>query len=171
MVLQEPPVLGGNEGFLHDVRNLRERYPDTAIARLEHVGEGATLAVEHHAHGRQLAALEAGRVGQVRRRAVEELDHLAEIDHRIGNVLVLAELVVGGVQIGEVDAVESLDVAGDRFGVVQGGGDQIIEVDRIDVERLPHMGAAVAQDLHDFDPILDRIEMRLDRLRRSCDFA
>jgi hypothetical protein len=33
------------------------------------------------------------------------------------------------------------------------------------------MGTAVAQDLHEFGPILDRIEMRLDRLRRSCDFA
>ena len=40
-----------------------------------------------------------------------------------------------------------------------------------DVERLPHVGAAIAQDLHDLGPVLHRIEMCLDRLRRSRDFA
>ena len=59
----------------------------------------------------------------------------------------------------------------DRLGVVQRGGDQVIEVDRLDVEGLPHMGAAVAQDLHHLGSVLDRIEMGLDRLRRSRDFA
>ena len=139
-------------------------------SRGRHVGEGATLAVEHHAHGRQLAALEAGRVGQVRRRAVEELDHLAEIDHRIGNVLVLAELVVGGVQIGEVDAVESLDVAGDRFGsfrAVAIRSSRLIDL----MSNACRIWAQPSRRICTIGPILDRIEMRLDRLRRSCDFA
>ena len=35
----------------------------------------------------------------------------------------------------------------------------------LDVEGLAHVGAAVAQDLHHFDPILHRVEMRLHRLR------
>ena len=34
-----------------------------------------------------------------------------------------------------------------------------------DVEGLPHMGAAVAQKLHDLGPILHRVEMGFHRLR------
>ena len=52
-----------------------------------------------------------------------------------------------------------------RFWVVQCGRDEIVEVDRLDVEGLAHVGAAVAQDLHDFGPILHQVEMRLNRLR------
>ena len=54
----------------------------------------------------------------------------------------------------------------DRLGVVQCGGDQVVEVDEFDVEGLAHMGAAVAQNLHDLGPVLHRIEMGFDRLRR-----
>ncbi len=50
--------------------------------------------------------------------------------------LVLAELVVGGVEVGEIDAVESLDVGADRLRIVERGGDQVVEIDRFDVERL-----------------------------------
>ena len=79
--------------------------------------------------------------------------------------------MIGGVQIGEVDAVKGFDVARDRLGVIQRGGDQVVQVDRLDVEGLPHVGTAVAQDLHDFGPILHRVEMGFDRLGRSRDFA
>ena len=41
----------------------------------------------------------------------------------------------------------------------------------LDVERLAHMGAAVAQDLHHRVLILDRIELRLHRLRLGHDLA
>jgi hypothetical protein len=43
----------------------------------------------------QLPALEARMVGQIGRGVVEELDHLPEIDHRIADILVLAEPVIG----------------------------------------------------------------------------
>ena len=46
-------------------------------------------------HARQLPALEARMVGQIGRGVVEELDHLPEIDHRIADILVLAEPVIG----------------------------------------------------------------------------
>ena len=59
----------------------------------------------------------------------------------------------------------------DRLRVVQRGGDQVVEVDRLDVERLAHMGAAVAQDLHHLGLVLHGIEMRLHRLRLSRHFA
>ncbi len=41
----------------------------------------------------------------------------------------------------------------------------------LDVERLAHMGAAVAQDLHHRVLVLDRIELRLHRLRLGHDLA
>ena len=63
-----------------------------------------------------LLALEPRLVGQVGRRVVEELDHLAEVDDRIVDALVLAELMVGGVEVGEIDAVKGLDVGADAFG-------------------------------------------------------
>ena len=46
-----------------------------------------------------LRPLSSRRVGQIGGGVIEELDHLAEIDHRIGDALVLAELMVGGVQV------------------------------------------------------------------------
>jgi len=79
--------------------------------------------------------------------------------------------MVGGIQVGEIDSVKGLDVRPDRLRVVQCGGDQIVEVDRLDVERLAHMRATVAQDLHHLGAILYRIEMRLHRLRLRRHFA
>jgi hypothetical protein len=46
---------------------------------------------------------------------------LADIDHRIDDRLVLAELVIGGVEVGEIDAVERLDVGAGRLGIVHRG--------------------------------------------------
>ena len=165
MVLEETPVLGGDESLLHEIGNGGERHPDAAIARLEHVGEISTLAVEHHAQARQFPALQAGLVGQIGRGVIEKRDHLAEVDHRIGDALVLAELAVGGIEVGEINAVKGLDVGAQRLRVVERGRDQAVEVDRFDIERLAHMGAAVAQNLHHFRLILRRVEVRLHRLR------
>jgi hypothetical protein len=98
---------------------------------------------------------------------IEELDDLAEIDDRIGDVLALAfaELVVGTVQIGEIKAVKSLDVGAHRFGIVECGRDQIIEIDGFDIKRLLHVGAAGAQDLHHLIAVSHRIEVRFHGLR------
>ena len=101
---------------------------------------GSFLPLRRAWSGRSAAAL------------LKNVDHLAEIDHRIGDGLVLAELVIGGVQVGEIDAVKRLDVGADRLRVVERGGDQVVEIDRLDVEGLAHMGAAVAQHLHHLRP-------------------
>ena len=66
-----------------------------------------------------LRALEPRLVGQIGGGVVVELDHLAEVDDRIGDGLVLAELMIGGVEVGEIDAVKGLDVAADRLRIVQ----------------------------------------------------
>ncbi len=123
--------------------------PDAPLVLLEHFREALALAVEHDAGARQLQALELGVIGQVGDRLVVEIDHVAEIDRRRRDLLVLAELPVGGEQVGEIDAAERLALAGDRLRIVHGGGDEVVEVDVLDVERLAHMGAARAQEARD----------------------
>ena len=71
-----------------------------------------------------------------------------EVDRRLLDRLVLAELPIGGDQVAEAQAAQRLDLGGERLRIVHRGGDQVIEVDVLDVERLPHLPAAVAQDLH-----------------------
>jgi hypothetical protein len=65
----------------------------------------------HDAHARKLAALEQRLIGQIGSGVIEELDHLVEIDDGVGDTVVLAELMIGGVQVGEIDAVKGLNVA------------------------------------------------------------
>jgi hypothetical protein len=67
-----------------------------------------------HTQAGELASLELRLIGQIGSRIIEELDHLAEVNHRVGDVLVLAELMIGGAQVGKVDAVKGLDVGTDR---------------------------------------------------------
>jgi hypothetical protein len=141
MMLVEPPVLGGHKGLLHGFGDVIERHPDAPVARFEDVGKIRALAIEDGGHARQLPALEARMVGQIGRGVVEELDHLAEIDHRIADILVLAEPVIGDVQVGEIDAVKGLDAGANRLLVVERGGNEFIDVDRFDIERPAHMGA------------------------------
>ena len=148
VVLVEPLILRGDKRLLHELGNVGDRDPDTAIAGLEHIGKILAFSVTHLAHGRQLLALQLRSIRQVASRIVEKVDDLAEIDHGLVDALILAELVIGGVEVGEIDAVEDCGVGADRLGVVKRGGDQFVDIDRFDVEGLAHMGAAVAQDLH-----------------------
>ena len=115
--------------------------------------------------------LSARRVGQIGRGAVVERDHLADIDHRIGDGLVFAELFVGGIEVRKIQPVKRLDIAADRRRVVERGRDQVVDIDQFDIEGLAHMGAAVAQDLHHRVLVLGRIELRLHRLRLGHDLA
>ena len=57
VMIEEAPVFGRDERLLHQIGNGGERDPDPAVARFEHVGEIAALAVEDHAHARQLGPL------------------------------------------------------------------------------------------------------------------
>ena len=144
----EAAVLGGNEGLLYVYRNVGERHEDAPVARLEHVGELPALVVEHVAQIRQFVALEPPRIGQIGRGAVVEVDHLSDVDDRLGDGFVLAELMVGGVEVGKIDAVEGQKPGAHRLGIVERGRDEFVEIDRFDAEGLAHMGAAGAQNLH-----------------------
>ena len=55
VVLEEALVLGGDEGLLHELRNLGERHPMAAVVGLEQLGELGAVAVEHRGHAGQLA--------------------------------------------------------------------------------------------------------------------
>ena len=105
------------------------------------------------------------RVRQIGCCVIEEIDHLAEVDDRLGDGLVLAELAISGVEVRKIDAVKRLDVTGQGLRVVECGRDQVVEVHRLDIEAPAHIGAAIAQYLHHLVPILHRVEMRLHRLR------
>ena len=66
-------------------------------------------------------------------------------------------------QIGEIDAAERLALAGDGLRVVHRGGDEVVEVDVLDVEGLAHVSAARAQQLRHALLILGAVEVRLHR--------
>ena len=121
-VLIEALVLGRQEGFLHMLRNVSERHPDPPLVLFEHLGKAFAPAIEHHARAGKSHALELCMIGQIGRRLVVEIDDLAQVHGRYGDVLVLAELPVGRLQIGEIDAAKRLVLAGDRLWVVHGGG-------------------------------------------------
>jgi Terminase large subunit, T4likevirus-type, N-terminal len=65
----------------------------------------------------------------------------AKIDHGTVDILVLAEAVIGNVQVGEIDAVEGLDVGADRLLVIERGGDEVVDVDRFDIEDRRHVAS------------------------------
>ena len=63
------------------------------------------------------------------------------------------------------------DLARRRLLVGHDGGDQVVEIDVLDVEGLAHVVAAVAQKLDDLGLVRDRIELGFDRVRPGRDQA
>jgi len=124
---------------------------------------GTPVAVQHRRQAGEVAVLEFGVVGKIGDRLVVEIDHLGEVEGRIVDRLVAAELAIGRLQLGEVEAMERFD-AGGRFRIRHGGRDQVVEIDVLDVERLAHMRASVAQDVHDFVSVGGGIEVGFHRV-------
>jgi hypothetical protein len=73
-----------------------------------------------------LRPFELGVVRQVRSRLVVEIDDVAKVDGRRRR-LVLAELPIGRLQIGHVDAPQRLASA-DRLRIVHGGRNQVVDI-------------------------------------------
>ena len=149
LVLVEALVLGRDEGPLHLLGNFGERNEHAALVLLEQLREPLALAVEHDAGARKLQALELAGIGKVGNGLVVEVDHLADVDRRIRHRLVLAELPVGDEKIVDVDPAEDRDAAGHGLGVIHGGGDQVVDIEVLDVEGFAHVHAARAQEAHD----------------------
>jgi hypothetical protein len=107
-----------------------------------------------------------GVIGQVSGRLVVEIDNVAEVDRQHYDFLVLAEFPVSHLQVGEIDPAEHLVLA-HGLRIVQGGCDEILKVDVLDVEGFAHMRAARVQQLRGLLLISHTIELRLHRVRRG----
>ena len=170
-VLMEALVLGGDESLLHMLGDVGERHPDAAVVGFVDFAEALAVAVEDGADARQPQPFQFRVVGQIGDGRVVVGDDGAEIDGRARDRLALAELPVDEVQLAEVDALQDLDLAGHGLRVLHGGGDEVVEVDVLDVEGAPHMRAAVLEHLRDRGSVARRVERGLHRLRAGGDLA
>ncbi len=171
LVLVEALVLGGEEGLLHRLRNIGERHPHAALVLLEDLGKALAAPVEHNARARKLEAFELVVIGQICERLVVEIDHVTEIDRGRIDLLVLAELAVGDLQVCEIYAMKDLALAGNSLRIFHRGCDQLVEIDVLDIEGLAHMAAACAQELANPRLIGGAVEPGHDRVRRRGHLA
>jgi hypothetical protein len=121
------------------LRDLGEGYPHPPLVLLEHFRKAFAPAVEHDACPRKLQSLEFAVIRQIGGRLVVEVDDVAEIDDGHADVLVLAKLPVGRLQIREIDAAESLVLVGHCLRIVQGCGDKVLEVGFLEVQGFASM--------------------------------
>ena len=152
MVIEKTAILGGDRRLLQIIGNFGQGHPDAPIAGLEDFRETLAGTVEHGAHAGQLSVLECRRIGQVGGRVVVKFYHLGKVDARLIDGLVLAETMIRRIQIRKIDAMEGLGVGAESRRVIEGGRNQIVKIDRFDVEGPAHVIAASAQNLH--NPIL-----------------
>src|SRR5262249_28997825 len=170
-VLIEAFVLGREKGLLHLLGDVGEWNPHPPLVLLEYLREAFALAVEHEGGAGKFEAFELGGIGQIGSCLFVEVDDIAEIDRRRRHVLVLAELPVGGLQIGKIDAVKNLALAGDRLRVVHGGYYQLLHVDVLDVECPAHGGAGRPPQLFHLPLILGALEARFHRIGGGRDLT
>jgi hypothetical protein len=121
------------------LRDLGEGYPHPPLVLLEHFRKAFAPAVEHDACPRKLQSLEFAVIRQIGGCLVVEVDDVAEIDDGRADVLVLAKLPVGRLQIREIDAAESLVLVGHCLWIVQGCGDKVLEVGFLEVQGFASM--------------------------------
>ena len=74
-------------------------------------------------------------------------------------------MLVGGEQVAEIDAAEGRATAGHALRILHRGGDQVVEVEILDIEGLAHMRTACLQKLHHLPLILNPIKLGLDLVR------
>ena len=105
-------------------------------------------------------------VGKIGSRLIVKVDDRSEIGRRHRDVLVLAKLPVGDVQIGKVDSAKYL-VLSDGLRIIQGSGNKPVDIDVLDVEGLSHVAAAHPQKLGDLLLIMYAVELRPYCVRRA----
>src|SRR5262245_46550300 len=166
LMLIETFVLGREKGLLHVLRDVGEWRPHPPLVLLEHLRKAFALAVEHDARSRTLEALEFGVIGQLAARLVVDIDYFPGLHRQHYDLLILAELPVRHLQIDEIDPAKRR-ILPNGLRIVQGGCDQLLEVDVLDVECLAHVRAARVQQLRDLLLISHAIKLRLHRVRRG----
>jgi hypothetical protein len=75
------------------------------------------------------------------------------------------------VEVAEIQSLERLDLGAQRLLVIRGGGDQIVEVDVLDVKSLAHVDAAGIQELRHLGAVAHRVELGLHRFRPGGNLA
>jgi hypothetical protein len=147
-MLVEALVLGRDKRLLYVLWNISKADRDSPLVPLMHLRETFAFEVEHLARAGQAPTLEARMIGKVSQRPIIEFDHLFDIDDRVGDCLVLAELSVGGIQVGDFDPAECHITSRGCLRVIHGGSDQIVDIDSFDVKCAPHSFASGAQEVH-----------------------
>src|SRR5260370_34572073 len=109
--------------------------------------------------------------GKILNRAVVESDDLTKIDRRFFHFVDLAELPVGHVEVGQLQSFECLDLAAQCLLVIHGSGNQIVQVDVLNVESLAHVGGAGTQKLRHHGAVTYRVKLRLHPIRPGGDLA
>jgi hypothetical protein len=74
-------------------------------------------------------------------------------------------------EVGRIQSFERLDLAAQSLLVIHGGGNQIVQVNVLDVESLAHVAAAGTQKLRHLEAVVHRIELRFDAIRHGRDLA
>ena len=74
-------------------------------------------------------------------------------------------------QIGKIDAAKRLILDGHRLRIVHRRGDELVEVDVLEVESLAHVRADRAQQPSHLFLIAGAVELRLHRVRRRRDLT
>jgi hypothetical protein len=160
-VVEEALVLGRDEGALHEIGNVAERHRDAPVAGLVQLGEMRPPGVEDARGAREAEPLEPRRIRQVGGGLVVEIDDGGEIDRGRLRRLVLAQLAIGRVEIGEIEPVEFLHLAGRDLRVGERGLDQVVERQALDLEHRAHVLAAGAQEAEHLGAVGRAVEMRL----------
>src|SRR5262249_43138532 len=158
VVLTKALVLGGDERLLHVGWNIDKVDPDPSLVQLIDLPNALTFGVEHLACAAQTPSLEPRMVGQVDHRSVIKFDHLFDVDGGAGNCLVLAELPVSDMQIGNLEPPKGCRPARHGLRVVHCGRDQIVKIESLEVEGASHLPAARAQQVDDILLLRKRIE-------------
>ena len=170
-VIEEAPVLGGNECALDQGWNVAQRQPDASVARLIGLRETRAVDVENDAPARKSHAFQFVVVGQIGHRLVVIGDDLVEIGRRFVDRLARAELPVQGMQVGKVEPAKRLIVSRDALGIAQRCLDQLVDIDILDVEGPAHVLAPILQQRDRFGPITARIEFGAYRVLAGHDLA
>jgi len=170
-VLKKALVLCRDETLLHMLGNVAQRHPNAPVVALVELREAHIVCVEHQADAGQLQIFELRMIGEFSHCFIVEVNDFANVDSRILNSLVLAELPICCVKIAEVDPTQDLDFSRHGLRVVHCRRDELVEVYVFDIESLAHLRAAGPQELYHLTPVPQRVEFWLHSIRPRGDLT
>src|SRR5262249_28915721 len=145
IMLEEALPPRREKSFLAVLGNGADPPPYPPLVLFEHLRKAFAAPVEHDARAGKFHSLELRMIRQIGGCFVVEKDKYTEGHPRPRDFLVSSQLPVCRLQIGKIDAVKSLILAGDRLWVIHGSCDEVLDVDVFDVECLAHVRTARAQ--------------------------